>query len=215
MSPLRLDAALLLEAVEALCQRDTALARLVQKHGTPPLWERPEGFVTLARIILEQQVSLESAATLFRRLDATLAGGMHPAGIIAAGADGLRQLGVTRQKAAYLFALAEQVLETRLDLPALSQLPDDVVLVQLQRVPGIGPWTAHVYLLFALGRPDVWPPGDLALHLALRDVRELERAPTSNEALHLASLWSPHRATAARILWHAYLRDRGRRVDQP
>lgn len=212
-APRRLDAAMLQEAVQQLCAHDTALAALVARDGMPPLWPRPEGFVTLARIILEQQVSLESAASLFRRLDASIPGGMQPGSIIAQGADGLRALGVTRQKAAYLFALAEQVVEGRLDLARLSQVPDDEALAHLQRVPGIGPWSAHVYLLFALGRPDAWPPGDLALHIALRDVRGLDRVPTSNEAQHLASLWSPHRATAARILWHGYLRERKRSVE--
>lgn len=211
-APHRLDAATLQEAVQSLCARDAALAQLVARDGPPPLWRRAEGFETLARIILEQQVSLESAASLFRRLDAQLRDGVTPGSIIASGADGLRALGVTRQKAAYLFALAEQVVEGRLDLPALSGMPDEEVLERLQRVPGIGPWTAQVYLLFALGRPDAWPPGDLALHAALRNVRGLSHVPSSNEAVHLASLWSPHRATAARILWHAYLRERGRAV---
>jgi DNA-3-methyladenine glycosylase II len=212
-APRRLDAAALQEAVQALCAHDAALAALVARDGTPPLWPRPEGFVTLARIILEQQVSLESAASLFRRLDASIEGGVHPRSIVALGADGLRALGVTRQKAAYWVALAEQVVEARLDLAALASFPDDDVLAHLQRVPGIGPWTANVYLLFALGRPDAWPPGDLALHMALRDVRGLDRVPTSNEAQHLASRWAPHRATAARILWQAYLRERGRRTE--
>lgn len=211
-TPARLTPATLLEAVQQLCVRDTALATLVAHHGVPPLWPRPEGFVTLVRMILEQQVSLESAATLFRRLDGAVPGGLRAESIIAIGADGLRALGVTRQKAAYLFALAEQVIERRLDLEALAALPDADVLVQLQRVPGIGPWTAQVYLLFALGRPDAWPPGDLALHKALGEVRELSRVPSSAEAAHLAALWSPYRAVAARILWHTYLTQRGRSV---
>lgn len=208
----RLDAASLHEAVQALCAQDPALARIVAQHGPPPLWARDEGFVTLVRIILEQQVSLESAATLFRRLDTSLDGGVQPGSILSVGAEGLRARGLTRQKAAYLFALAEQMLEHRLDLDALASLPDAEALAQLQRVPGIGPWTAQVYLLFALGRPDAWPPGDLALHLALQQARELPTVPTSNEALHLASLWAPYRAVAARILWHGYLSERGRSV---
>jgi DNA-3-methyladenine glycosylase II len=208
----RLTAATLRDAVRDLCARDEALARLVRQYGEPPLWERPEGFVTLVRIILEQQVSLESAATLFARLDASVPGGMHPEPILSQGVDGLRALGVTRQKAAYLVALAQQVTDGRLDLQALATLPDDEVLIALERVPGIGPWTAQVYLLFALGRPDAWPPGDLALHNALQHAHALERVPTSREASALAAVWSPWRAVAARILWHAYLTQRGRRV---
>ncbi len=208
----RLTNATLRAAVGELCARDVSLSRLVAQYGEPPLWERPEGFVTLVRVIFEQQVSLESAATLFTRLDASVAGGMQPQPILTVGVHGLRALGVTRQKAAYLVALAEHVTDGRLDLQALSTLPDDDVLVALQRVPGIGPWTAQVYLLFALGRLDAWPPGDLALHKALQHAHELTRAPSSREAAQMAEAWSPWRAVAARILWHAYLTQRGRSV---
>jgi len=209
---LQLTTATLRDAVRDLCARDASLSRLVAQYGEPPLWERPEGFVTLVRMILEQQVSLESAATLFTRLDASVAGGMQPEPILTVGVHGLRALGVTRQKAAYLVALAEHVTDSRLDLPALSTLPDDDVLVALQRVPGIGPWTAQVYLLFALGRPDAWPPGDLALHKALQHACALDGVPSSREASQMAMVWSPWRAVAARILWHAYLTQRGRKV---
>ncbi|QJR37263.1 DNA-3-methyladenine glycosylase family protein [Gemmatimonas groenlandica] len=209
---MRLTPATLRDAVCDLCARDDALARLVLQYGEPPLWERAEGFVTLVRVILEQQVSLESAATLFARLDASVPGGMQPEPILTLGVDGLRALGQTRQKAAYLVALAQHVTDGRLDLQALPTLPDDEVLVALERVPGIGPWTAQVYLLFSLGRPDAWPPGDLALHKALKAAYELERVPSSREASALAAIWSPWRAVAARILWHAYLTQRGRSV---
>ncbi|WP_411281891.1 DNA-3-methyladenine glycosylase family protein [Gemmatimonas sp.] len=209
-TPGRLTAATLRDAVRHLCARDTSLSQLVAQYGEPPLWERAEGFVTLVRMILEQQVSLESAATLFTRLDASVSGGMQSEPIRAVGVDGLRALGVTRQKAAYLVALAEQVTDGRLDLRLISTLPDDDVLLALQRVPGIGPWTAQVYLLFSLGRPDAWPPGDLALHKALQHTHALERLPSSREASQMAMAWSPWRAVAARILWHVYLTQRGR-----
>ncbi len=209
---MRLTSETLRDAVRAVCARDDSLARLVAQYGEPPLWERAEGFVTLVRMILEQQVSLESAATLFTRLNASVAGGMQTAPILAVGVDGLRALGVTRQKAAYLVALAERVTDGRLDLRAMSTLPDDEVLLALQRVPGIGPWTAQVYLLFSLGRPDAWPPGDLALHKALQHALDLKQMPSSRDATQLAAGWSPWRAVAARILWHAYLTQRGRSV---
>ncbi len=210
--PRRLTRETLHEALRELAARDTSLSRLLVQYGDPPLWERPEGFVTLVRMILEQQVSLESAATLFTRLDTSIAGGMQPVPILSMGVNGLRALGVTRQKAAYLVALAEHVTDGRLDLRVLSTRSDSDVLVTLQRVPGIGPWTAQVYLLFSLGRPDAWPPGDLALHKALQQARALERIPSSREASQLAMEWSPWRAAAARILWHAYLTQRGRSV---
>ncbi len=208
--PARLTEVTLRAAVYDLCARDVSLARLVSQYGAPPLWERPEGFVTLVRMILEQQVSLASAATLFTRLDSSVDGGMQPEPMRALGAHGLRALGVTRQKAAYLVALAEHVTDGRLELTMLSTLPDSDVVSALQRVPGIGPWTAHVYLLFALGRPDAWPPGDLALHKMLQHVHELEQVPSSRDASQMADAWTPWRAVAARILWHAYLAQRGR-----
>lgn len=207
---MRLDQRSLEVGVRELCARDSDLAALVSQFGSPPLWERAEGFVTLVRMILEQQVSLESAATLFTRLHSSIPGGLHAAPILSTGVDGLRALGLTRQKAAYLVALAEQVSDGRLDIEALSSHTDSDVLTILQRVPGIGPWTAQVYLLFSLGRPDAWPPGDLALHKAMQHALRLERAPTSREATVLAERWSPWRAVAARILWHAYLTQRGR-----
>ncbi len=209
---IRLTHATLRSAVRSLCARDTTLSRLVTQFGEPPLWERPEGFVTLARMILEQQVSLESAATLFARLDASVPGGLHPMPILNAGIDGLRTLGVTRQKSGYLVALAEQVTSGELALHTMSAQTDGDVLTALQRVPGIGPWTAQVYLLFSLGRADAWPPGDLALHKALQHAHDLERVPSSREATEIAASWSPWRAVAARILWHAYLTQRGRSV---
>ena len=208
----RLTEATLRDAVRALATRDASLSRLVVQYGEPPLWERPEGFVTLVRMILEQQVSLASAATLFTRLDGSINGGMQPKPILALGVHGLRALGVTRQKATYLVALAEHVSDGRLDLTTLSTLPDSEALTALQRVSGIGPWTAQVYLLFALGRPDAWPPGDLALHKTLQHVHELAHMPSRHDALQMAEAWSPWRAVAARILWHAYLTQRGRLV---
>ncbi len=157
------------------------------------------------RIVLEQQVSLASAATLFRRLDREIPGGLTLDGISGVGERGLRALGVTRQKASYLHGLAAAVRERRLDLRALARLDDDAAHETLVAVRGIGPWTAAIYLLMALRRADVWPRGDLALHVALARLRGSRRAPTSDEAERYARRWRPWRAVAARILWHDYL----------
>ncbi len=187
-----------------LAAADPALARIVERWGPPPLWARPPGFPTLARIVLEQQVSLRSAAALFARLDAAI-GGVTPAAVLAAGVDGLRAAGLTRQKAGYVAGLAARVHDGSLPLDELAALPDAAVLARLTSVPGVGPWTAGVYLLMALGRPDAWPPGDLALHQALAELHGLARRPTSDEAVALAERWRPWRAVAARVLWHGYL----------
>ena len=206
-----LTRATLLRGVRELSARDPALAAIVARHGPPPLWARPRGFATLARIVLEQQVSLASAATLFARVEAAL-GGFTPDAVAAAGEAGLRALGLTRQKARYVAALADAVRSGALALDALHRRPDAEAEAALVAMPGVGPWTAGVYLLMALGRPDAWPPGDLALHKAIMRTEGLPRLPASAEATALAERWRPWRAVAARILWHGYLSDRGARA---
>ncbi len=202
-----LTRATLLDGVREVAARDPALGSIVARHGPPPLWARPRGFATLARIVLEQQVSLASAATLHARVGASL-GGWTPEGVAAAGEAGLRALGLTRQKARYVAALAEAVRDRTLRLDALARLPDREVEAALVRLPGIGPWTAGVYLLMALRRPDAWPPGDLALHRAVARAGVTPGVPSTEEANAIAARWRPWRAVAARILWHGYLSDR-------
>ena len=203
----RLHRASLLLAVQALGRGDRRLARLVARHGPPPLWARRPGFATLLRIILEQQVSLASARALYLRLTMAV-GAVEPVRVAALGTAGLQGLGFTRQKAAYVSGLAGQVLGGQLALHRLSRYDDGEAREQLMRVPGIGPWTADIYLLMALRRPDIWPPGDLALLKALGHLHGSDRVPSAVEAGQLAERWRPLRAVAARILWHAYLAER-------
>lgn len=198
--------------MRVLTRADPRLAAIVSRHGAPPLWARPGGFRTLTRIILEQQVSLRSAASLFARLDREVPGGLTVDGIARCGEAGLRARGVTRQKAGYLVALATAVGTRALDLRTLPRLDDDAAREALLHVPGIGPWSASVYLLMALRRPDVWPPGDLALHIALARLRGRRHLPSSREAERYARRWSPWRAVAARILWHGYLAEQAERA---
>ena len=152
-------------------------------------------------------MSLASAATLYARVAATL-GGMTPERVDAVGAAGLQALGLTRQKARYVATLADRVATGALPLASLARRPDDEAEALLLEVPGIGPWTARIYLLMALRRPDVWPPGDLALHKAMARLHARPDVPASAEATALAEAWRPWRAVAARILWHGYLADR-------
>jgi len=195
-------------AVADLTRRDRALARIVRAHGAPPLWARRPGFATLSRIILEQQVSLASARTLYGRLSKHLEGGWTPAAILREGTTGLMGRGVTRQKAGYLFALAERIERGELVLRSLGRASDEDAQRQLIACHGVGPWTASIYLLMALRRPDIWPPGDLALQKALSRLLGLERMLTNEEAIECASQWAPYRAVAARILWCGYLGER-------
>ena len=209
--PPTLGRASLLAGVAALTRLDRRLGALVQRHGPPPLWARPRGFPTLLRIILEQQVSLVSAAALYRRLAAALPH-IAPEPILTLGVTGLQALGFTRQKASYVCGLAADVGGGALALRHLPRWPDREVSERLIRIRGIGPWTASIYLLMALRRPDVWPPGDLALHQALARLEGTPGLPSSSQAERLAERWRPLRAVAARILWHAYLCDRSPRA---
>lgn len=190
-------------AVNALVTVDAGLARVVAQFGRPPLWGRPAGFATLLHIILEQQVSLASARAAFDRLAA--AGPVTPEHFLRLSDTELRLIGFSRQKSAYGRGLAEAVMAGRLDLETLASLDDDAARAALVSLKGIGPWTADIYLLMALRRPDIWPTGDLALVQALQDVKNLARRPTADEALAIAEGWRPWRAVAARVLWHWYL----------
>ena len=199
-----LDETSLHAAVRFLATVDPDLAGIVERHGPPPLWAREPGFETLVRIILEQQVSLASAEAARRRLVAA-AGAIEPAAIVAAGEDALRAAGLTRQKARYLVGLADDVMTGRVDLAALESADDDAARTQLISILGIGRWTADIYLLMALGRPDIWPTGDLALAGSMRRAKRLAALPSGLEQLAIAEVWRPWRAVGARLLWHAYL----------
>jgi|SRR5437879_1515239 len=190
-------------AVE-LAAIDPDLAGILARHGPPPLWARKPGFATLVAIILEQQVSLSSAAAALDRLERA-AGSLDPADVAALGEEHARNAGLTRQKARYVVGLAERVVDGRLDPEDLAAEPDEEVRARLISVPGIGRWTADIYLLMALGRPDVWPDGDLALAAAMRRLKAFERLPDAATQRRVAERWRPWRAVGARLLWHAYL----------
>lgn len=196
------------EGARFLSARDVDLARVHARLGDPPIWGRRPGFSALVKIILEQQVSLRSAAAMYRRIDEHV-GGMTPQSIHRLGVTGLRRLGVTRQKAAYCHGLACRVLDGRLDLAAVARASDEDGRCMLLDVPGLGPWSVDIYFLMALRRPDVWPRGDLALASALREVKGLSALPSHDQQIALSNAWAPWRSVAARILWAHYLTKRG------
>lgn len=201
------------KAMSTLCAGDAALAAVVAEHGTPRLWTRPEGFPSLVLLVLEQQVSLASAAATYRRLAARL-GGMRAELVLAASPEELRAAGVSRQKDRYLRALATALQSGDLDLEALAESSDQSAREALMALPGIGRWTADVYLLACLRRPDVWPVGDRALQVAVGEALEMPDAPAPTALELIGERWRPHRSTAARVLWHGYLSRRGR-VETP
>ena len=196
-------------AVDALTSGDQHLARIVREHGRPALWTRPAGFPSLVLLILEQQVSLASAAAAYARVVARI-GAMTPALLLATTPDELRADGVSRQKDRYLRALADALVAGELELEQLTQLSDHDARQSLVALPGIGPWTADVYLLACLGRPDLWPVGDRALQVATAEALGLPTVPDRSELAELGERWRPRRSTAARLLWHGYLARRGR-----
>lgn len=154
-------------------------------------------------------MSLSSARAAFERL-VTASDGLTPDRFLAFSDGELLSIGFSRQKARYGRALATAVASGELDLEALVTLDDDAVQARLQALPGIGPWTSTIYLLMVLGRPDVWPVGDIALAQAIADVRGLERRPDVAAMAAIGEAWRPERSVAARLFWHDYLRRRGR-----
>jgi len=204
-----LDRESLLVAVKALTETDPHLRRVVNRYGSPPLWGREPGFPSLLKIILEQQVSLASAQATYDKLLARV-NPLTPEGLLSLSDEELKVAGFSRQKTRYVRILAEAIISGSLDLDGLNHLDDEEVTSTLTFLTGIGPWTAGIYLLMIMGRPDVWPRGDLALLSAMRDVKELDHVPSNDEAEVIAEGWRPWRAVAARILWHYYLCERGR-----
>lgn len=200
----KLTQKLLLQAVAELSSKDRALGRLVERYGPPPMWGRRPSFSTLTRIILEQQVSLTSANAVFLRLKSSVPA-LTPEHIEALSFDGLRNLGFTRQKADYCQKLAHSILTGDVELNKLNRMDDETAHAYLLKIKGIGPWTANIYLLMALKRPDIWPDGDLALAESVRRLRAMNERPSYEDLNKIAKKWRPWRSVAARILWHAYL----------
>ena len=168
------------------------------------MWGREAGFSTLLHIILEQQVSLASARAAHNKL-LEAASPLTPQCFLELDDATLKAVGFSRQKTAYGRHLAHSMIEGHLDLDALHTMNDADVRSELLRIKGIGQWTADVYLLMVLRRPDVWPTGDLALAVAAQSVKRLKSRPTPQRLEEIGMAWRPWRAVAARILWHHYL----------
>ena len=199
-----LTAAGLKRAARGLAAADPDLGRVVARLGPPPLWDREPGFPTLVFIILEQQVSLASARSAFAKLNTRLPS-LNPASFLTLDDRTLKEIGFSGQKGRYCRELACTVADGGLRLEELASLPNEVVCTELEQVVGIGPWTSCIYLLMVLRRPDIWPPGDLALAAAAQDLKGLDHRPPPQELEMIAEQWRPWRSVAARILWHHYL----------
>ena len=193
-------------AIQALLNRDPLFGNCLNVAGTlpEPVLRAPSGFPGLLRIILEQQVSTKAAEAMWRKLCGA-SDRITPEALLALDDDQLRQCGFSRQKMAYARGLAEDVASGRLDIEAVHRMPDDEALELLVRIKGIGRWSAEIYLLLVLGRPDVWPVDDLAVAVGLQWLLGRDERPPRDELVALGEPWRPYRSTAARLVWHYYL----------
>ncbi len=189
--------------LDALAAREPALARAIERAGYPEPRIRDRGHATLLRTIIGQQVSVAAAQSIWIRMETAFGDLEDPAGIAAATPEDLRALGLSRQKAAYAHSLAEEVSTGRLDFAALPQ-DDEEAIAALTRIKGIGRWSAEIYLLFAEGRPDIWPAGDLAVQIEVGRILGHDARPSEKLTRELAEPWRPYRGAAAIFAWHHY-----------
>jgi len=200
---LGIKAEALRESVDELARREPAFAAALERAGYPEPRISDPGYVTLLRTIVGQQVSVHAARSIWNKLDAAVGGAADPAKLLAVSDEDLRAVGLSRQKIAYARSLAELVTSGELDLHDLPK-DDEEAIARLVEVKGIGRWSAEIYLLFAEGRPDVWPAGDLAVQIEVGRILGLEERPKEKLVRELAEPWRPHRGAAAIFAWHHY-----------
>ena len=207
----QLEGKRLAKAIGALCRQDKDLARIFAEAGTPPPRSRPAGFASLVDIVLAQQVSTASYRAIAARLLAAV-GSVTPESLLALAETDFAAIGFSRQKVIYARGLAEAAGEGRLDFLRLAGLPDDEAVLELMQLKGIGRWTAEIYLMFCLGRPDVLPAGDLALREAAGLAKRKRKRPEEAQLRRMGEAWRPWRSVAARLLWHYYAHTRRKPV---
>ncbi|MCH7627724.1 MAG: DNA-3-methyladenine glycosylase 2 family protein [Proteobacteria bacterium] len=198
-----LTVAQIAEGLDFISRSNPALAAAIERVGHPEPRIRPTGYRTLLRTIVGQQVSVSAAASVWAKLEALLGEDMPPHDLLAADFDSLRACGLSRQKQGYARSLCELVVSGELDLDALPE-DDEEAIAELVKIKGIGRWSAEIYLLFAEGRPDIWPAGDLAVQVGLGKLLGLEERPSEKLTRELAEGWRPHRGAAAIFTWHCY-----------
>ena len=191
------------ESVKALAAREPAFARVLDQHGVPEPRVSEPGAQTLLRTIVGQQVSVAAARSMWAKLEAAFGSPPDLERLLAASDEEMRAAGMSRQKAGYIRSLAELVLSNQLALDALPE-DDEEAIALLMQIKGIGRWSAEIYLLFAEGRPDVFPAGDLAVMVELGRLMGLPDRPSEKQLRELAEPWRPHRGAAAVLAWHSY-----------
>lgn len=198
-----LNAGQLNAGIDAVAAKEPAIAAALARTGYPEPRIRDTGYRTLLRTIVGQQVSVAAAASMWRKLEAALGEDMPAEALLAADFDELRACGLSRQKQGYARSLCELVVSGELDLDALPA-DDEEAIDQLVRIKGIGRWSAEIYLLFAEGRPDIWPAGDLAVQVGIGKILGLAERPSEKDTRALAEEWRPHRGSIAIFTWHCY-----------
>ncbi len=191
------------DGLDAVAAKEPRIADAIARVGYPEPRMRPTGHATLLRIIVGQQVSVAAASSMVAKLEAELGDDLDPAKLLERDDDTLRACGLSRQKQGYARSLCELVVEGDLDLDNLPA-DDEEAVAQLTRIKGIGRWSAEIYLLFAVGRTDIWPAGDLAIQAGIGTIMGLAQRPSERETRALADGWRPHRGAVAILTWHWY-----------
>lgn len=197
------------EAIQYLQKTDVIFKNIIDKYGIPSIPIRPEGFQTLVLLILEQQVSVDSAKATFLKIKAEVVA-IEPENLIYLSDETFRNLGVSRQKASYIKALSEAIISKQIDLESFSSKSAEKIRDELIKIKGIGNWTIDVYLMFCLQKPDIIPLGDIAVVNTIKELLAIE------DKIFIQSYvekWSPHKSMATFLLWHYYLKKRNRKID--
>ena len=198
-----LNAKQIKHSLDSVAAQEPGMARALAVAGYPEPRIRSRGYETLMRTIVGQQVSVAAATSMWNKFEAFAGVDLPPAKILAADFDTLRACGLSRQKQGYMRSLCELVVAGELDFDALPA-DDEEAIAQLTLIKGIGRWSAEIYLLFAEGRADIWPAGDLAVQAGLHKILGLEARPSEKQTRDLAEAWHPHRGAAAIFTWHCY-----------
>lgn len=189
--------------LDAVAAREPRIGKVLETAGYPEPRIRPTGYMTLLRTIVGQQVSVAAATSMWNKLEAELGEGFTPSCLLKRDFDTLRACGLSRQKQGYARSLCELVESGELDFDSLPA-DDEAAIEQLTRIKGIGRWSAEIYLLFAEGRPDIWPAGDLAVQKAVGRILGHDEMPKEKVVRELAEAWRPHRGAVAIFAWHTY-----------